>query len=185
MTVLKPSMFTTLFACAIAFVAVPASAETFTANATIKPGGGAAVSAPLTATVTTFAGDADRKALLAALKKSGAAARDLLAKRPDAGSVQIAGRSTPIKYAYAYTAGADRLITIVTAEPLHFVVGAHPDTKVQAGHELGVVLIDLSSTPAHGEVALAAKVHADAQGAIVIDDYGDDVVRLTNVTAKK
>ena len=86
---------------------------------------------------------------------------------------------------YALPAGGGRVITIVTAEPIHFVVGAHPDTKAKAGHELGVVLIDLSSSPAHGEVALAAKVHADAQGAIVIDDYGDDVVRLTNVTAKK
>jgi hypothetical protein len=178
-------MFTTLFACAVALVSVRASAETFTANATIKPGGGAAVSAPLTATVATFAGDADRNALLAALKKGGRAAHDLLAKRPDVGSIQVAGRSTPIKYAYAHVAGADRVITLVTAEPLHFVVGPHPDTKAQAGHDLGVVLIDLSSTPAHGEVALAAKVHADAQGAIVIDDYGDDVVRLTNVTAKK
>jgi len=185
MTVLKPSMFTTLFACAVALVSGRASAETFTANATIKPATGAAISAPLTATVTKFAGGAERTALLAALKKGGTAARDLLAKRPDVGSIQVAGRSTPIKYAYAHAAGADRVITIVTAEPLHFVVGAHPDTKVQAGHDVGVVLIDLSSTPAHGEVALAAKVHADAQGAIVIDDYGDDVVRLTDVVAKK
>jgi len=184
--VLKPSMFaTTLAACALGLVAVQASAETFTANATVKPATGAAASAPMTATVKTSAGDADRTALLAALKKGGTAARDLLAKRPDAGTIQLAGRSTPIKYAYAHPAGADRVITIVTAEPLHFVVGAHPDTKVQAGHDLGVVLIDLSSAPAHGEVALAAKVHADAQGAIVIDDYGDDVVRLTNVVAKK
>jgi hypothetical protein len=184
--VLKPSMFaTTLAACALGLVSVRASAETFTATATVTPAAGAVASAPFTATVGTFAGDAERKALLTALKKGGSAARDLLAKRPDVGTIQVAGRSTAIKYAYAHQAGADRVITIVTAEPLHFVVGAHADTKAQAGHDLGVVLIDLSSTPAHGEVALAAKVHADAQGAIVIDDYGDDVVRLTNVVAKK
>src|SRR3954470_16027393 len=81
LTVLKPSMFITLFACAIALVPVRAGAETFTANATIKPGGGAAVSAPLTATVTTFAADGERNALLAALKKSSTAAREMLAKR--------------------------------------------------------------------------------------------------------
>src|SRR4051794_833594 len=185
MTVFKPSMFTTVFACAVALVSARASAETFTANATIKPAPGATPSPPRTPTAPTFAAEGERKALLAALKKGGTAARDLLAKRPDVGSIQVAGRTTPIKYAYAHSAGADRVITIVTAEPLHFVVGAHPDTKVQAGHDLGVVLLDLSSTPAHGEGALAAQGHADAQGAIVIDDYGDDVVRLTNVVAKK
>jgi hypothetical protein len=72
----------------------------------------------------------------------------------------------------------------MTAEPIHFVVGDHPDTKAQAGHDVGVVLIDMSSMPAHGEAALAAKVKIDAKGAIVIDDYGDDVVRLANVVAK-
>jgi hypothetical protein len=185
MTVPKPSMFTIMLACAIGLASVRASAETFTANATIKPAGGAAVSATLTATVGTFAGDADRNALLAAVKKGGTAARDFLAKRPDVGSIEVAGRSTPVKYAYAHPSGGDRVITIVTAEPIHFVVGAHPDTKAKAGHELGVVLIDLSQSASHGEVALAARIHADAQGAIVIDDYGDDVVRLTNVTARK
>jgi hypothetical protein len=185
MTVLKLSMFTTLVACAVGLVPVRASAETFTANATIKPGGGAPVSATLTATVEKFASDADRKALLAAVGKGGTAARDLLATRPNVGSILVEGRSTPVKYAYAHPSGDARIITIVTAEPIHFVVGAHPDTKAKAGHELGVVLIDLSSSPTHGEVALAAKVHADAQGALVIDDYGDDVVQLTNVTAKK
>jgi hypothetical protein len=185
MTALKSMMLTTLVVCTVSLVSVRANAETFTATATVKPAAGAAASAPLTATVQTWATDADRNALLAALKKGGTAARDLLAKRPSVGSVQVAGKSTPIKYAYAHPSGADRVITIVTAEPIHFVVGAHPDTKVQAGHELGVVLIDLSSAPAHGEVALAAKVHGDAQGAVVIDDYGDDVVRLTDVKAKK
>jgi hypothetical protein len=178
-------MLTIVLACAIGLASVPASAETFTATATIKPAGGGAVSATLTATVETFAGDADRNALLAALTKDGTAARDFLAKRPDVGSVEVAGRSTPVKYAYAHPSGGGRVITIVTAEPIHFVVGAHPDTKVKAGHELGVVLIDLSQSASHGEVALAARIHADAQGAIVIDDYGDDVVQLTNVTARK
>ena len=90
MTVFKLSMFTTLIACAIGLVPVRASAETFTATATIKPAAGAAASATLTATVEKFAGDADRKALLAAVGKGGTAARDLLAKRPNVGSILVA-----------------------------------------------------------------------------------------------
>ena len=98
MTVLKPSMFTTVIACAVALVSVRASAETFTANATVKPASGPAASAPLTATVLTFAGDKERDALLAAVKKGGTAARDFCSmKRPDVGSVEVAGRSTPVK----------------------------------------------------------------------------------------
>jgi hypothetical protein len=182
--VTKYSAFKTFLLCAFALVAVRAHAETFTGTATVKPAAGAEASAPLTATVRTFASDSERDALMAAIKKSEAAARDLLAKKPDVGSIEVAGKATPIKYAYSHPVGAGRLITIVTAEPIHFVVGAHPDTKAKAGHELGVLLIDLSSKPAHGEVALAAKVHIDAQGAIVIDDYGDDVVRLSNVSSK-
>ena len=182
---MRISIFKICFVCAFALVSVRAHAETFTATATLKPASGPAASAPLTATVRTFGGAADHDALIATIKKGGAtAARNLLAKKPDIGSIEVAGKSTPIKYAYSQPAGAGRLVTIVTAEPIHFVVGAHPDTKLQAGHEIGVVLIDLSSTPSHGEVALAAKVHVDANGAIVIDDYGDEVVRLTNVAAK-
>ena len=182
---MRHSTSTICFVCALVLVAVRAHAETFTATATLKPAAGAAASAPLTASVRAFASDADRAALTAAIKKGGAtAARDLLASKPDLGSIDVAGKSTPVKYAYSQPVGAGRLVTIVTAEPIHFVVGAHKDTKLQAGHEIGVVLIDLSSTPSHGEVALAAKVHIDAKGAIVIDDYGDDVVRLTNVAVK-
>ena len=165
-------------------VATHARADTFTATATVKPAGGAEASAPLTATVRSFSSDADQTALNAALKKGGTAARDLLTKKPDVGSIEVAGKSTPIKYAYAHPSGSGKIVTLVTAEPIHFVVGAHPDTKAKAGHDIGVVLIDTSSKPGHGEIALAAKVHVDPQGAIVIDDYGDDVVRLTNVASK-
>jgi hypothetical protein len=170
--------------CALALSAMQAGAETFTANATVKPVKGAEVSAPLTATVQKFSTGAEREAVTAAVKKGGTAARDLLAKQPTIGSIDVAGKSTPIKYAFSQPAGSGRLITLMTAEPIHFVVGDHPDTKAQAGHDIGVVLIDMSSTPAHGEAALAAKVKIDAKGAIVIDDYGDDVVRLANVVAK-
>ena len=42
----------------------------------------------------------------------------------------------------------------------------------------------MSSAKGSGEVAPAAKVKVDAQNAVVTDDYGAEVVRLSNVVRK-
>ena len=177
-------LLTGLLASAVLFVSSAAHAETFTADAKVKRADGTEASAKLTATVRTFSTDADRDALVAAVKKGGTAARDLLAGKPAVGSVQVGTKSTPVKYAYSRQAGTGRVITLVTAEPIHFVGGNLPDAKPKAGYDLGLVLLDLSAMPGQGEVAPAAKVKIDAQNAIVTEDYGADAVRLSNITAK-
>ena len=137
----------------------------------------------------TFTADAsvarpNGTALLTAVTHGGTAARALLASRKTAGSIQVGAKQTPIKYAYARPAGSGRLITLITAEPIYFVGGDLPDAKPKAGYDLGLVLLDLSSAKGSGEVAPAAKIKVDAQNAVVTDDYGAEVVRLTNIVRK-
>lgn len=159
--------------------------ETFTADATVKHATGGEASAKVTIVIRSFATDAERDALVAAVKQGGTAARDLLAARPDAGSIEAGPTTTAIKYAYARTVGSGRLITAVTAEPIHFVGGDLPGAKPKTGYDLGFALLQVEgAAPGTGEMAPAAKVRVDAQNAIVTEDYGAAVVRLSNVIRK-
>ena len=190
----RHSLFELLTACALGTAALVSAntlalaqgrGESYAADATVKRANGSTASAKLTATIESFATDAERDALIAAVGKGGAAARDLLASRKDAGSIQVGTSTTPVKYAYARTTASGRLITLVTAQPIHFVGGDLPDAKPKAGYDLGLVLLDVNgSKPGTGEVAPAAKVKVDAQKAIVTEDYGADAVRLSNVVKK-
>jgi len=160
-------------------------ADTFTADASVKRANGSQSSAKLTATVQSFATDAEREALVAAVRKGGTAAKDLLATRKDAGTIEVGTMKTPIKYAYSRGVGSGQLITVVTAQPIHFVGGDAPDAKPKAGYDFGLVLIELDGSKAGtGEVAPAAKIRVDEKGAIVTEDYGSDVVRLSNVVRR-
>jgi hypothetical protein len=172
-----------VFACVAALVSVHAqAADTFTATATVK---GTGRSAPVTITVQKFSNDADREALLKALKNGGtAAARELLSKKGNVGSVLLGTKTTPVKYAHDEQAGPNRVITLVTAEPIHFVGGEAPNAKLKVGYDLAVIQIDLSKTPGTGEVAPAAKVAVNATDDIIIEDYGAEQVLLSNVVKK-
>jgi len=165
-----------------AFSGAQGRSETFTADATVVRPNGTVASAKLTAVIESFATEEDRDTVIAALKKGGTAARDLLASSKNVGSIQVGATPTAVKYAYARPVGSGRLITLVTAEPIHFVGGDLPDAKPKAGYDFGLVLLDVSGPqPGHGEVAPAARVRVDAQNAIVTEDYGAEVVRLSNV----
>ena len=159
--------------------------ETISADASVKSAGGVKASAPVVVTIKRYSTDADRDALVAAVKQGGTAARDLLAKRDDLGTVQVGGRQTPIKHAYARSTGGGRLITVVTAVPIVFIGGGLPDAKSKAGFDLGLVLLETAASGAgKGELVPATKISANADGAIVTQDYSGDVVTLSNVTRK-
>jgi hypothetical protein len=166
--------------------AARAQAETLTASATLKTASGASASAPLTVVIEKFASDAERDELMEAVKKGGtSAAKALLAGRRDAGSVQLGARKTPIKYAYARPLGGGRLVTVVTAEPIAFVGAGLPGAPPKAGYDLGLVMLEVSeASNGQGELVPAAKVRVSEQGAIVTEDYGSEVVRLSNITKK-
>jgi len=167
---------------AITLTARPALAQTemFTAVAEIKTAGGESASVPLTVVVGRYATSNERRDLIAAIKKGGAtSARALLLKRDVAGMLQIGGQNTPIRYAYAVDTGASRMITIATAEPIPIA-----NMKQQPGYDVGFLLLDLgSSGTGTGQLVPAARVHVDAEDAIVTEHASPEIVQL-KVTKK-
>jgi len=157
-----------------------AQTETFTAAAAAT--GGAAAGAPVTVVVQRYTSDGTRKTLIEALKKGATpAARALLAKEPDVGSVQIGDRRTAIKYVYARETMTGRQITAVTAEPIALAGGGKPD----AGFDLGLVLLDLDgSGTGRGDLVPATKIHVNGDGAFETEDHNGLVLHLSNVAAK-
>jgi hypothetical protein len=164
-----------------------AQSETFSATASLKTAGGVSTTAPLTVTVNQFATEAEQAALMAAVKSGKTTAvRDWLQKRPDAGTLQLGSRRTPIKYVFGRTTADGRLITVATAEPIVFAGAGVPGAKPTTGYELGLVLLNLTTSgPGSGELAPAAKVRVNDQGALVTEDYNAaNVVHLSNVLKK-
>jgi hypothetical protein len=157
-----------------------AQTDTFTALATVTTAGKGSTT-PMTAVVRRYASSDERKSLIDAVKKGGAnSAHALLLKRDDVGTLQVGEKKVAIKYAYRWDTGGSQLVTLVTAEPIAFARIPH-----KPGYDIGFVLLDLSpSKPGTGELCPAAKVHVEADDAIVTDNASSEIVRLTNVSRK-
>jgi hypothetical protein len=170
---------------AIALLARPALAqtETFTAVAEIKTAAGERASLPLTVVVRRYATSSERRDLIAAMKEGGpASTHGLLLKRDAVGMLQIAGRQTPIRYAYAVDTGGNRLITLATAEPIPIPIA---NTTHGPGYDVGFLLLDLdASGSGTGQLVPAAKVLVDAEDAIVTEHSSPEIVHLSRVTKK-
>jgi hypothetical protein len=160
-------------------------AETFTATASAKGSAGTKTS-PVTITIARLTTDAERATVAEALKRGGTAAvRETLAKMPDVGTLDVGQRKNPLKYAYQRTVGSGRIITLITDTPIAYLGEGGPDAKPKAGYDLGLVLLDLSNPgKGSGELAPAARVKLNEAGAVVTEDYGAEVVRLTDVQKK-
>jgi hypothetical protein len=160
------------------FVTAQPVPETFTGTASIRKGE-ARVSAPLTVTITDYASDAERDAVLTALREHGnAGARRTLAAMKDAGVIQVGDRRTPIKFAAQRATGSGRLVTLLTAEPVLFIGGGLPDAKPRDGFDLALAILDLGENGGTGELVPAAKIGVDRGGALITEDYGAMVVWL-------
>jgi len=172
-----------LVAMALALTGRAALAQSETYAGTAAAAGGAAGKSPvpLSVTVLRYATTAEREALIAAVKKGGAgSAHALLAKRETIGTVDVGGRKTPLKYAYAWNVDGRRQITLVTADPV-----AIPDLKHEPGFDVGFILLDLdASGSGGGEFVPAAKAHVDDQNAIVTEHSSAGMLRLTGITRK-
>jgi hypothetical protein len=160
--------------------------ETFTATATVKSPT-AAASAAVTITIDRYVSDAERQKLMAVVKRNDpAATREALAAMDDIGFIGLGARRTPIKFAYVRPMGGGRLITVVTAQPVLYLGGNIPDAKPKEGFDLALALLVLDARDTgDGEFAPAAKVKVDESGAIVTDEYGSEVVRLTGISKAK
>ena len=160
--------------------------EAFTATASAKSEGGSAT-APVRISIERFLTKKEQASVIGAVKSGGTqAVREILAKMKDAGTLELGGRKTPIKYAFTDSTGSGRVVTVATAEPLFYLGAGLPDAKPKAGYDVAVALLVLDAAGAgYGELAPAAKVKANESGAIVIDDYGEAKIWLKDVKKAK
>jgi hypothetical protein len=163
-------------------VGAGAAAETFAATATVK-GAQAPMTAPVTIVVERFTTDAERTAVVEALKTGGSAAvKQALSKMPSIGQLTVGERKTAVKYAYARPVGGGRMVTVISDQPLGYLARATPAPK--AGFDLAFALLTLpASGKGTGEIGPAAKIKIEG-GALVTEDYGAEVVTLSDVEPK-
>jgi hypothetical protein len=77
-------------------------------------------------------------------------------------------------------------VTILTAEPVLLLGAGVPEARPRQGFEVAVAMLDLNDAGAGlGELAPAAKVALDAEGALRIEDYGATVVWLQGLARAK
>jgi hypothetical protein len=163
------------------------AAETFTATATLKTAGAATASAPITIVVARKMSQEEADGLTAAFKSGGSSGlRRALAGVPATGTVRLAGgESTPTRLTLERATDKGRLLTIVTDRPILFLGAGMPQAASREGYEFGIIDIEVDSAGSgSGTLAPAAKVTV-RQGAIVVDDYASEVVRLVDVKKVK
>jgi hypothetical protein len=166
--------------------ATVSAAETFTATATVKAGGGTKT-APVTISIDRFLTDAERETIGAPVRANDQAkTRKTLEAAPALGYIEVGSRRTPIKYAYARSTGAGRLVTVVTAAPVVYLGADVPDAKPKGQYDIALALLVLDGKDTgDGEFSPAVTLRVDDKGAIVTTDYSHEVVRLTGVKKVK
>jgi hypothetical protein len=166
-------------------VRAQAAAETYSATATVK-GPQGTMTAPVIVVIERYTTDAERSAAVDALKAGGTAAlRQALEKLPAIGHIDVGQRQNPIKYAYARPVGSGRMVTVISDKPIGYLGEKLPNPKPKAGYDVAFALLNLpASGKGSGELGPAAKAKIEA-GAVVTEDYGAEVVMLTDIERKK
>jgi hypothetical protein len=158
--------------------------ESFTANAQFTGPGGAAATT-LKIRVERYTPDAERDAVIGALKQGGYPAFVLaLRKAPVVGTITAGGQSFNIRWARAEAIKNGRSIVLVTEKPMFFVGGGAVDAKPRQGYEVAVVSfrIDDVGMGYDGKMAAAARVKQSATGGVEIDEYADKLIDLKTIT---
>ena len=161
--------------------------EIFSATAQAKNATGA-VSGTLEVRLNRYTPEFDRKTVETALREGGYP-RFLLALRnaPEVGQLVLGGGEPfAIRYAREKVEAGGRTIVLVTDKPVFFIGGGHTaDTKPRAGYEVAVLQIQLDGKgQGSGTMAAAARVRPDGDGGVLLDDYAEELIALTNVTRK-
>jgi hypothetical protein len=161
--------------------------ETFSATAQAKNASGA-ISGTVEVRISRYTPDFDRTTVEAALRQGGYP-RFLTALRnaPQVGQLVLGGgRPYTIRYAREKVESGGRTIVLVTDRPVFFISGGRADdTKPRAGYEVGVLQIQLDGTGrGRGTMAGAARVRPDGDGGVLLDDYAEVPISLTDVTRK-
>jgi len=174
-----------LAGAALAFA--QAKPETYDATASLKTAGGTAVTAPVTVSITRWTTDTERDKAFAALKSGGSEGfQKAIAALPEAGTLQVGGKKTPLRYARTLPVGGGTVVSVATAEPMHYLGAGAPDAKPTAGYGAAVAIfqVDAGGKGTFGDFSPAAKVKMDDKGTIVIEDYGKETVQLTGISRK-
>ena len=170
-----------------AFLQAQGSAEVFTATATVKTAAGATATAPLELTITRKMPQGEVDVMINAFKAGGAAAlKKALVGVAPTGTVKIgSGAAVPTRLTVERVTGPGRLLTVVTNQPLLFLGASLPGAKATAGYDFAVIDIEIDAQGSgSGTLAPAAKLRIN-QGALVVDDYGVEAVRLVAVKKTK
>ena len=159
--------------------------ETFSATAQAK-NASSAVSGTLELHISRYTPDFDRKTVEEALRLGGYP-RFLTALRnaPEVGQLTLAGQPYLIRYAREKVEASGRTIVVVTDRPVFFVGSGRADVKPRAGFEVAVVQIQVDGAGrGKGTMAAAARVRPDGDGGVLLDDYAEEPIAVTNVTRK-
>ena len=158
--------------------------EVFNATANAKNASGA-MSGTLEVRVSRYTPDFDRKTVEEALRLGGYPRFvTTLRNAPEVGQLVLGGgQPYAIRYARVKVEAGNRTIVVVTDRPVFFVSGGRAaDTKPRAGYEVAVVEIRLDGTrQGRGTMAAAARVRPDGDGGVLLDDYAEQPITLTNV----
>ena len=185
-----PAFIARLVAVSVAAVAPIAlsaqGAATYTATANVKTAAGASVTAPVTVTVTRWTTDAERTKVLDALKAGGSALKTTLEAMPSAGTIEVGGRKTTLRFARILNTGGGKLVTLVASEPIFYLGAGAPEAKPKAGYDFAFATfeVDAAGKGTAGDLAPAAKLKVGQNDAVVVDDYGAEAVRLTGIATK-
>jgi len=160
--------------------------EAFTATAQVKNANGA-ISGTLEVRVSRYTPDFDRTTVETALRLGGYP-RFLTALRnaPEVGQLVLAGgQPYAIRYAREKAEAGGRTIVLVTDKPAYFVGAGRADAKPRAGYEVAVLQIQLDAAGrGRGTMAGAARVRPNGDGGVLLDDYAEEPIGLTNVARK-
>jgi hypothetical protein len=176
-----------VLAAGAALAFAQAKPETYDATASLKTVGGTAVTAPVVVSITRWTTDAERDKALAALKSGGPEAfQKAIAALPEAGTMQVGGKKTPLRYARTLPVAGGAVVSAATSEPMHYMGAGAPDAKPTAGYGVAVAIfqVDAAGKGNAGDFSPAAKVKMDDKGTIVIEDYGKETVQLSGISRK-
>ena len=175
-----------LVAAAVLTAAARAQPETYSATASVKTGGGAAATAPVTITVDRKMPQAEVDKFLAAFKTGGAAAlRKALTDVPPTGSIRVGGGApTRTRLTLERPTDTGRLLTIVADAPILHLGAGTANAKPKAGYDFAIVDLQVDAAGAgSGTFAPAARITVK-DGAFVVEDYSGELVTLTGVSRK-
>lgn len=157
--------------------------ETFTSQVQARSGFGTGSASNIRIIVDRYTAGDDRKAMTDALRHGGYPGFvNALRKAPAVGRVELGDESFIIRWAREEATAKGRVITIVTDTPVYFVGGGRVGAKPREGFELAVIRLTVDDFgTGTGTMAAAARVKADREGDVSVEDYADEPVKLTFV----